>query len=156
MFALSPFSRCSQTQYHVTDLTFKWVKVKYKYANRRSIHDFLSDGNSYIFPIYHHWPHIHNKNVHDFDLDLYNGNGPRWKVAMQIESPTMTFYIIAIVMCIIFVTLYDVFAIEVCLTLTMNLTFRMVSPPHLIAPHFTAYHFTALHITALHLTAHLF
>ena len=46
----------------------EWNKVKRKYANRKPIHD--GDGNSIICPACHHLRDIHNKNVHDLELDL--------------------------------------------------------------------------------------
>ena len=47
--------------------------VKCKYADLKIARDFLFYVNSNIFTISHDFEGIHSLNVHNFDLDLYNG-----------------------------------------------------------------------------------
>ena len=87
----------------------------------KAMHDLLFDGNSNVSPIFHHFQDIHCGNVRGLDLDLYNG--PRSNVITPMKSPYMTCYLMAIVICTLFVTLSKIFIVEMYMTLT--LTFRM-------------------------------
>ena len=50
------------------DLTLDWAKIKYKYANRKLMRDFLYDGNSNVSIICHHLRDVCNQNMHDHGL----------------------------------------------------------------------------------------
>ena len=70
---------------HDLDLV-RWICegcCKY-YANRKSIRDFISDGNNRVFCL-HRFQDIRCRNVHDLDLDLQNWS--RWNKPMPIDSP---------------------------------------------------------------------
>ena len=57
------------------DVTFRMSQCKCKYANHKPIHDFLYDGNSNIFPIFHHLQDIHHQNYMTFTLTFSMGRG---------------------------------------------------------------------------------
>ena len=65
---------------------------------------FFCNGN--ICPFCHHSRDIHNQNVHGLDLVLYNE--PRSNVNMPIESLHATFYIIAMAMFALSVTVCEI------------------------------------------------
>ena len=48
----------------------EWAKVKCKYANQKSLSNFVFDGNSNVNFFFYRLPYIHSWNVHDLDLDL--------------------------------------------------------------------------------------
>ena len=46
-------------------LFLELATVKYKNANKQLIYGFIYDGNSDVYPIYHHLQDNHNQNMHD-------------------------------------------------------------------------------------------
>ena len=57
--------------------------------------------------------------MHDFDFD--HCNRPRSNVNMPIESQYRNFYFMVTVMLSLSVIIYEIFAVEICITLTMTL-----------------------------------
>ena len=108
LFPRHPRSKCAWYGPRPLDL----VKVKYKYANRKPIHEFILDENS-NFSIYVTIS-VHCRNVHYIDLDLCNE--PRSNMNMAIESPCATSYVRAIVMPSLFMTISTIVALEVYMT----------------------------------------
>ena len=74
--------------------------------------------------------HIHSQNMHDLDLDLQNG--PRSIVYMPMERLYATFLFLTIAMFALYVTICQIFAVKVCMTLT--LTSRMGQSQMQICP----------------------
>ena len=72
-------------------------------------------------PMCDHFRDIHSQNVPDLNLVLQNG--PRSNLNGPIESPYSTSYVMAIVMLALSSNVCEIFAAELCATLT--LTFRM-------------------------------
>ena len=56
--------------------------------------------------------------MHDLDHDI--SNRTRSNVNIQNESQRSTFYLMIIVMLVLYVTVYDICAVEICMTLTMT------------------------------------
>ena len=73
-----------------------------------------------MFALYHHLRDIFSINMHDLDHELQNST--RSNVNMPIESQCRTFYLMAVVMFAL-VTIYEIFTVEICMTLTLH--FRM-------------------------------
>ena len=61
-----------------------------------TIPDVLLEGNNNVFPICHPSQGIHYKNVHDLDLNLQIRLKSNGNVHVAVESPHVTFYLIAI------------------------------------------------------------
>ena len=59
--------------------------------------------------------------LHDLDHDLLNG--PRLNVNISIDNPYTTFYMMAVATFAVSVTIYEIFAVEK--RMTISLTFRM-------------------------------
>ena len=57
-------------------------------------------------------------NANRLALELDLDNGTRLSVNMPIERQCWTFYYMVIVMFALYVTVYEIFAVELCLTLT--------------------------------------
>ena len=56
---------------NVLDLDLdRWNEVKYKYANRKPIHDLIVDSNHNVLVIIYYFHDILCQNVHDLDIDL--------------------------------------------------------------------------------------
>ena len=51
-------------------LTLKYTKVNRKSVDRKPVNDFVTDGDSNLFNIFHHLQDIHYRYMHDLDLDL--------------------------------------------------------------------------------------
>ena len=66
------------------NLTLDWANVKCEYTNRKATGDFLYIGTSNVCSICHSLRDIHDQNLHDLDLDLYNG--PRSNVKKQQKA----------------------------------------------------------------------
>ena len=74
-------------------------------------------GNSNVFPILDYFRDMHNRNVCNFNLDLYRmGQG-------QIEIDMRLHNLMAVVMFTLSVIILDIFAVEMCTVLAV--TFRM-------------------------------
>ena len=96
--------------------SIEWVIVKCKYADLRHIYiyifiyiyiyHFQLEGKCNVRSIHHHLRHTRSRKVHYIDLDL--SNGPRSNVNTQIESASMTSYLIAIEMFAISVTICEI------------------------------------------------
>ena len=89
--------------------TFTKDRGQGKYNKQKPIYDLLFDGNSNFLRISQHFQDIHWRNVHDLDLDLWNG--PRSNVVTSIESPYMICYLVTIVISILFVTISKIFVV---------------------------------------------
>ena len=59
-----------ETSFQRSSWPLEKVKVNSKYANRKPICDIISDGNSYVFRICHHFKDISNPNVNDLPLNV--------------------------------------------------------------------------------------
>ena len=70
----------------------------------------------------HHSPEIHNRNVHDLNLDLYIGSMSNINMPMRRRYATFSF--LAVAMFALSVSVCDILTVEKCMTLT--LIFRMV------------------------------
>ena len=64
------------------------------------------DRHSNICPIFHHLGDKRNQNVHDHDLNLYDG--PRINLNIPIESPDTTSYLMTIVLLARYLTIYEI------------------------------------------------
>ena len=58
------------------------------------------------------------KIVHEHDLDLWNGS--RLNADILIKRSYMTLYLMEIVMCSKLITISQLFAVKMCMTLTMT------------------------------------
>ena len=77
--------------------------------------------NSNVSPICYHLREIHNRNVHDLDLDLSNGSMSYTN--MPLERPYATFLLLAVAMSSLCATVCEILSVEMRTILTM--TFRM-------------------------------
>ena len=86
--------------------------------------DFPFDGNSSVScvcSIYYHLQNIRNRNMHYLDIDIQIRS---WlNASMKIKSQYRTFYLIEIVIFALSIIVYEILAVEMCMTLTW--TFRM-------------------------------
>ena len=103
----------------ITTLTIKIDQGRMCTCQSKPMHDLPFDGKSNNLPISHHFQDIYCGNVHDLDLDLYNG--PRSNVNMLNESPCMTCHLMAIVIFYLFLIISKIFVVEMCMTLTLTL-----------------------------------
>ena len=81
---------------------------------------FVFDGRSNVCIICHHFRYIRHRNRHDLDLD--NLNGPRSNLTTLIERPYWTSYFLATARFATSVTVCEIFAVELCMTLTLIFT----------------------------------
>ena len=91
--------------------------MKFKSGNRKPACDFIFVGNGNVCPICQYLREIDSGNVHNLDLNLQNG--PMSNINIPIERPYSTFYLLAISMFALSVTIYEKFIIKMCMTLTL-------------------------------------
>ena len=86
---------------------------------RKSISDIVSDGsNCKVSHICYHLWDIFSRNMHN--LDHYIWNGSRSNANMSFDWQCWTFYLMVLVLFAISVTVYEIFEVEMCMTLTTH------------------------------------
>ena len=100
--------------------TFLRVYVKGKYANQMPIYDFPYDVNNNVCPSVTISDILEIEMVMILTLTLWIGQGQE---NMPIESPYLTYYLIAKEIFALSFTIFQIFAVKMYITLTLN--FRM-------------------------------
>ena len=118
---LSSFVRNSQSTC-AWSWPVEWVNAKYKYSIWKALCNFVFVGNTNVCPICHRLRDINSQNVLDADL----WNGPRSNVNMPIERPHATFFVLAIAMFALSVTVCEILTVEMWMTLTLTFIWAKV------------------------------
>ena len=88
----------------------------------KSVCNMFCAGSSNVCLICHHFRDIHSRNAHDLDLDLWNRSPSNVNILMVTSRAIL--HLITIAMFVLAATIWDIFAIWMFMTLTLNLLFR--------------------------------
>ena len=106
---------------YLDTLPLEWAKIKCKYVDRKPNRT-SSLPTIVMFVVCYRLRDISSRNMRDLDIDLQLGL--RWNVNMSIDRQCRTFYLMVIAMLTLSVTVYEIFAVDMPMSLTLTLILR--------------------------------